>query len=123
METNLNFSFTPQLVFKELALEIGLEESIVLKQIEYWISKCGKHILNEPGLWIYNSINEWHKQFSYWSLSKLRRILSSLEKNGILLSKKVNAKKERLFYNKNRINLLNINSIYHSSNRKFMYIA
>lgn len=93
METNLNFSFTPQLVFKELALEIGLEESIVLKQIEYWISKCGKHILNEPGLWIYNSINEWHKQFSYWSLSKLRRILSSLEKNGILLSKKVNAKK------------------------------
>ena len=78
---------------KRITSTITLNESILLNQIEYWISKCGRIINNLDGKWIYNSLNEWHKQFNYWSLSTLRRTIKSLEKSGILISRKINAKK------------------------------
>jgi hypothetical protein len=77
----------------ELAKFIGKNESILLNQINYWLSKSGREIRGLNGKWIYNSLNEWHKQFNYWSLSTLRRTIKSLEKSGILISKKINAKK------------------------------
>ena len=78
---------------KRITSTITLNESILLNQIGYWISKCGRIINNLDGKWIYNSLNEWHKQFNYWSLSTLRRTIKSLEKSGILISRKINAKK------------------------------
>ena len=77
----------------ELSKFIGKNESILLNQINYWLSKSGREIRELNGKWIYNSLNEWHKQFNYWSLSTLRRTIKSLEKSGILISKKINAKK------------------------------
>ena len=82
-----------QLVIPAIANRIGLEESLVLNQIYYWISKCGRTVADRDGTWIYNSIESWHKQFSYWSISKIRRILGSLESQGFIISKKVNARK------------------------------
>jgi hypothetical protein len=68
------------------------------------------------GKWIYNSLNEWHKQFNYWSLSTLRRTIKSLEDSGILISKKINANKwnHTKWYsiNFNKINELNPNNFY-----------
>jgi len=77
----------------ELTKFVGKNESILLNQINYWLSKCGREINGLNGLWIYNSLNEWHKQFNYWSLSTLRRTIKSLEKYGVLISKKINARK------------------------------
>ena len=37
-----------------LATIIGEPESILLNQLEYWISKCGRDIDNLDGKWIYN---------------------------------------------------------------------
>ena len=77
----------------DLAKYVGKNESIMLNQINYWLSKCGRNIDRLHGKWIYNSLNEWHKQFNYWSLSTLRRTIKSLEDSGILVSKKINANK------------------------------
>ncbi|CAL7960172.1 hypothetical protein MIDIC_10015 [Alphaproteobacteria bacterium] len=38
-----------QIVVPEIANIIGLEESIVLHQIHYWIKKCGKTLTNKEG--------------------------------------------------------------------------
>jgi hypothetical protein len=84
---------TTLLINQTVAIEISLESAIVLNQIEYWIKVSGRSILNQPGKWIYNSLEEWHKQFSFWSLSKLRRIIKSLEDSGLIISKKINANK------------------------------
>ena len=67
-------------------------QSTFIKQLIYWISKCGRTIDNLEGKWIYNTLNSWLDQFPYWSMSTLRRTIKSLEESGILLSKKVNAK-------------------------------
>ena len=67
-------------------------QSTFIKQLIYWISKCGRTVDNLEGKWIYNTLNSWLEQFPYWSMSTLRRTIKSLEESGILLSKKVNAK-------------------------------
>ena len=77
----------------QIAKQIGESESILLNQIDYWLSKSGKSVDNLNGKWIYNSHKEWLKQFSYWSLSKLRRTIKSLENLGLIISVKVNSKK------------------------------
>ena len=77
----------------QIASLIGESESILLNQLEYWISKCGRDIDNLDGKWIYNSYKKWSEQFTYWSSSKLRRTIKSLEKLGLIKSTKLNAKK------------------------------
>ena len=53
--------YCPQLIIPELAKSVGLEEAIVIQQLHYWLQKSGK--LFENNLWIYNTFNEWAKQF------------------------------------------------------------
>ena len=77
----------------QIAAIIGESESILLNQLEYWISKCGRTVDNLDGKWVYNSYKEWSKQFIYWSVSKLRRTIKSLETLGLIRSAKLNSKK------------------------------
>ena len=84
--------FSTQLIIPELAKELGLDETIVLQQVHYWLQRCGKVIDNV--IWIYNSFNEWTEQFSYWSISKVKRVFYSLEKEGLLISRKINKSKK-----------------------------
>ena len=76
-----------------IANTIGESGSILLNQLEYWLSKCGKDIEGFTGKWIYNSHKQWSEQFSYWSISKLRRTIKLLEDLGLIKSIKANAKK------------------------------
>lgn len=87
----LESNFHTHLVIPELAEELGLDESIVLQQIHYWITKSGKLINDE--FWIYNTFEDWKKQFKYWSISKIKRVFYSLEEKGYIHSKKMNVKK------------------------------
>ena len=80
--------FSAQIIIPELAKELGLEETIVVQQLHYWLQRCGKLVDN--AIWIYNSFDEWSNQFSYWSVSKIKRIFYSLEKQKIIVSKKIN---------------------------------
>lgn len=74
--------FNPVLVVNlSLAQEIGLNEAIVLNQIHYWQKKC-KH------KWIYNSYEDWKKQFCFWSNRTIQRIFLSLEQKGLIESKR-----------------------------------
>ena len=78
---------------QEIAHSLGQNESILLNQILYWLSKCGREIAGQQGKWIYNSLADWHKQFGYWSMYKLRKTIKSLEDLGLIKSIKINAKK------------------------------
>ncbi|KIE06058.1 hypothetical protein NF27_BW00050, partial [Candidatus Jidaibacter acanthamoeba] len=88
-EMLLEKHFHPQIIIPQLAKELGLEKAIIIQQLHYWLQKCGKII--DGNAWVYNTYKDWHKQFSYWSISKIQRFFSSLEKQGIILSKKLNA--------------------------------
>lgn len=66
-----------------LANEIGFEESIVLLQIEYWIS-ISDNIVDDKK-WTYQSTTEMNeKSFSFWSIAKINRIIKSLESMNLI---------------------------------------
>lgn len=85
---NLLIDDYPLMVSPLLAKEIGLNEAIVLQQIHYWVQK---QINFEDGrYWVYNSYEEWMKQFPFWSLSTVKRIFRSLEDSELILSNNFN---------------------------------
>ena len=66
-----------------LAVKIGLHEAIVLQQLHYWLL-MSKHE-RDGRFWVYNTLDEWHAQFPFMSLSTLRRALADLEKKWRLI--------------------------------------
>lgn len=83
------FSDRNTLIIKtRLALLIGLQEAIVLGQVHYWLKykeNVGQDFINGR-YWIYNTYEQWQKQFPFWSISTIRRIFSKLEKQGLLIA-------------------------------------
>lgn len=76
----------PILIDKKLASVIGLNESIVLQQLNYWLhGKSAKQI--DGRLWIYNTYDNWQKDnFPFWSKSTVRRALDSCIKKGLIIT-------------------------------------
>lgn len=74
----------PLLVLPSLAEEIGLNEAIVLQQIHFWLSKKKNFI--DGRYWVFNSYEDWSKQFPFWSVSTIRRIFGKLEDHGLVIS-------------------------------------
>jgi hypothetical protein len=71
---------------------VGYKKALFIFKLNYWLNKCGRDIELNKVKWIYNTIESWAKQFN-WSISTLKRIVYSLEKEGLIVSKKINAKK------------------------------
>ncbi|MDY3987763.1 MAG: hypothetical protein SOY88_00180 [Massilioclostridium sp.] len=78
----------PILVMPKLAVEVGLNAAIVLQQLHYWLEKSNK-IIDEKK-WVYNTYNEWQKQFPFWGIATVKRIFADLEKRGLVLSANYN---------------------------------
>lgn len=71
-----------------LATLIGLNESIVLQQVHYWLKhkeKAGQDFI-DGHYWVYNTYEQWQKQFPFFSPRTVRRTFTSLEKSGLLIS-------------------------------------
>lgn len=74
----------PMRVEKELAAEIGLNESILFLQIEFLIS-ISRHE-HDGRLWTYQSLQDLHDNyFPWWSLMTISRIIKALEKRELLI--------------------------------------
>ncbi|WP_249962444.1 hypothetical protein [Histophilus somni] len=83
------FDEHPIIANKTLAREIGLNEALVLQQINYWIEinrKTGKNFY-EGRYWTYNSIRSWQENdFDYMSFETVKRTFTKLEKQGYLIT-------------------------------------
>ncbi|MFW3518628.1 replication protein [Staphylococcus caprae] len=80
--SNLLIDDYPIQVLPKLAVEIGLNEAIILQQMHYWLNASNHKYDGKK--WIYNSYPEWQKQFPFWSLITIKRAIYSLEKQGLL---------------------------------------
>jgi uncharacterized phage protein (TIGR02220 family) len=81
----------PLMIIPSLAVKIGLNESIILQQIHYWLVSSS-HVI-EGRKWIYNSYKDWQKQLPFWSESTIKRTIKSLEDQGYLISDNFNLHK------------------------------
>ena len=82
---------SPLMVLPSLAARIGLNEAIVLQQIQYWTRVSGK--VRNGRTWIYNSAKDWQAQFPFWSVRTVERIVASLREKGLILTANYNAAK------------------------------
>lgn len=73
----------PIQVLPKLATEIGLNEAIILQQIHYWLNQSSHN--HDGKKWIYNTYDDWNKQFPFWSVMTIRRAINSLEKQNLIL--------------------------------------
>lgn len=77
------------IVNPSLAKAIGLEKSIVLEQLSYWIEKKRGGAKTEEKISVYNSYEEWREQLSFLSQYKIGVVFRSLEKDKIIESKRL----------------------------------
>lgn len=79
---------SPLQVLPTLACAIGLEEAIILQQLNYLLrdeSVSGKIIDGER--WIFNTYEDWQKKyFKFWTIDKIKKAFISLEKRFLVES-------------------------------------
>ena len=74
----------PLVIIPSLANKIGLNQAIFLQQVHYWVDQ--KRNIEDEKSWVYNTYEEWQKQFPFWSVRTLKRIVSDLESLGLIIS-------------------------------------
>lgn len=72
--------------------QVGFNEATVLYQIHCWTEHNKENGINyyDGRYWTYNSIDEWAKQFFWWSRATVKRIFTELESKGYLLTANYN---------------------------------
>lgn len=81
------FNKKPITIDVDFATNVGLNESIVLQQIHYWIVKNkeeGRN-LKEDRYWTYNTLEEWHKKIPFLKKDAVRKALENLRKLEFLI--------------------------------------
>lgn len=80
---NLNMTFNTI-----YAQKYGLDESIFLSNIIFWISinKANNNNQHDGKTWTYNSMTAFSKIFNFWSVGQIKRIIDSLKKQNIIIS-------------------------------------
>lgn len=88
----LLFDEQPLVVSATLAVKIGLEEAMIIQQIHYWVEINTKADRNykEGFYWTFNTIEDWQKQFPFWSTRTIRRALKNLENMNLIITGRFN---------------------------------
>ena len=86
----LNDPSAPRLC-PSLAAEIGLNESILFLQLEFWIAIMGKQ--KDGRLFVYKSVRDLTKSFPFWSSSTINRAIQSLINKDLIITANYNTAK------------------------------
>ncbi|MEA3351169.1 MAG: hypothetical protein U9Q82_11145 [Chloroflexota bacterium] len=113
---------SPLQVLPSLATLVGLNEAIAIQQVHYWLRHYQKseanlspqkqHHFKQGRWWVYNSYPDWQENnFPFWSESTIKRAFRSLEKQHMLISKKLsdNTRDRTNWYS---INYAELNRLY-----------
>lgn len=98
MTSQLLINEPPLQVLPTLARIIGLNEAIVLQQIHYWLHPQTNRNYFDGRHWVYNTYEQWQKQFPFFSQRTLRRTVKNLETGKLLLSCKGGDLNQTKFY-------------------------
>ncbi len=88
MTGNILLNERPLIVVPTLAVLLGINESIILQQIHYWLQRS-KHIKVDRK-WVYLTYDQLAEQIPFLSKSTIRRTIIKLENKGYLTSQNFN---------------------------------
>ena len=78
----------PLQALPSLAEILGLNGAVILQQIHYWLQ--GSSNERDGFIWIYNSYEDWAKQFPWLTPNGIKKHILILEKAGYLISAEFN---------------------------------
>jgi hypothetical protein len=112
----------PMRIDRDLAAEIGLNESILLLQIEYLISISSNE--RDGRLWTYQTLDNLRETyFPWWSVTTLHRIVKSLTEKGLIVVGNFNKlgydRTQWFALNEDGINSLHSVAIFHNEKSEF----
>lgn len=92
----------------EEAVKYGVEKAILLQHIRFWCvqNEGKKDNLHDGRVWMYQSVEDMHKHYPYWSTHKLHRMLKDMERDGIIVSGNYN----KIGYDRTKWYSINIHS-------------
>ncbi len=72
-----------------VAKDVGVEESIMFWNIYFWVEFNSKkprkdEYFHDGGFWMYCTVREFTEKYSFWTESKIKRILRNLERAGYI---------------------------------------
>jgi len=72
----------------EEAVKYGVEKAVLLQHIRFWcVQNEGKDTHEHDGLvYMYQSAQDMHKHYPYWSRQKISRLLRDMETEGLIKS-------------------------------------
>lgn len=85
---NLILDDKPLVILPSLAEKIGLNESIFIQQLHYWLKDSNN--IRDGFKWVYNTYEDWQDQFPFWSIRTLKRIITGLENSGYIITSNYN---------------------------------
>jgi hypothetical protein len=93
--SKLLFNTRPLVIDPELAALLGLNESIILQQIHYWVelNRKAEKNFHEEFYWTYNTYEAWQEQFPFWHIDTIRRTIARLESKKLLITDNFNKAK------------------------------
>ena len=91
MAKSLLLDEKPLVIQPKLAELIGLNESIILQQLHYWLEKSSN--FKDGYYWVYNTYSDWQEQFPFWTERTIRRTIKKLEDEKIIVSANYNKMK------------------------------
>jgi len=88
MNLVLTYGKSARIFSMDLAVRIGLNEAIVLNQIDYWINvyeeKQDATHFQDGRWWVYNTIKEWQENFPCFCERTMYNILKNLRDLGVV---------------------------------------
>lgn len=78
---------TVKIVPDDLAILIGVDQTMMLCQIDFWIQNHQDDEHCKDGrYWIYESYDNWKEQFPYWGKTKIREIIRKLKEKNLIIT-------------------------------------
>lgn len=87
MSTKLLLNESPLVVQPSLAVLLGLNEALVLQQIHYWLNPKFNKNYEEGRHWVHKTYRQWTMELPFFSEKTMRRVITNLERQGLLLSR------------------------------------
>lgn len=85
---------SPTVFQKEIAVVLGLNEAIVLQQLNYWIeiNRIKQQTYRDGYYWVFNTYEQLQQQLPFLSVSTIKRVIGKLKGEGIIYIGKYNKK-------------------------------
>lgn len=82
----------PLQVLPSLATAIGLNEALFLQQLHYQL-RLRQHLIDDVP-WVFNTLEQWHELFPFWTVRTIQRIITTLVQLELLISANHNTNRQ-----------------------------